>query len=93
MTIRCAWAAALLLVPAIAFARLDASVDTTTISAADTIRLTLRADGANLTGDPDLATLSAHAKRTDGRSSGWYMVSHPSRLSSGRVRPVNAVNT
>jgi BatD DUF11 like domain len=50
---------ALLLAPVIALARLDASVDETTVSAADTIRLTLRADGANLTGDPDFDALSS----------------------------------
>jgi hypothetical protein len=48
-----------LLVPSIAFARLDASVDASTISAADTIRLTLRADSANVSGDPDLEPLAA----------------------------------
>ena len=48
----------LLFPSAFALARLDASVDATTISEADTIRLTLRADGANLTGDPDLDALS-----------------------------------
>ncbi len=47
------------LVPAIAFARLDASVDSTAISAADTIRLTLRADSTNITGEPNLDALSA----------------------------------
>ncbi len=47
-----------LLVPVNALARLDASVDSTTISAADTIRLTLRADSANVTSDPDLDGLS-----------------------------------
>ena len=44
----------LMLAPALALARFEAGVDATTISEADTIRLTLRADGMNLTSNPDL---------------------------------------
>ncbi len=46
-----------LLLPSIALARFDASVDATTISEADTIRLTLRVDGTNLTSNPDFDPL------------------------------------
>jgi len=48
----------LLLLSKSVLAGLDASVDATSISAADTLRLILRADGANLTGDPDLDPLT-----------------------------------
>jgi len=50
-------ALAVLLLPSMALARFEASVDTTTISEADTIRLTLRVDGANLTSNPDFDPL------------------------------------
>jgi hypothetical protein len=48
----------LLLASGVALARFDASVDATTISEADTLRLTLRTDGANVSGDPDLDALT-----------------------------------
>lgn len=58
MTKRLICAVALLLLSRAALAVFDASVDATSISAADTLRLMLRADGANLTGDPDLDPLT-----------------------------------
>ncbi len=48
----------LLLLSTTALARLESSVDETTISKADTLRLTLRADGVNLTSSPDLDPLA-----------------------------------
>ena len=53
------WALLALTLPALALARLDASVDSETVSEFDTIRLTLRADSANITGEPDFDALSA----------------------------------
>lgn len=54
-----AWTLVGLLLPAIAIARLDSSVDSTSISESDTLRLTLRADSANITDDPNFDALSA----------------------------------
>ena len=45
-------------VPLLAFARFDASADPTTISEADTIRLTLRADSTSITSNPDFDPLT-----------------------------------
>ena len=42
---------------ATALARFDASVDTTTLSEADTLRLTLRTDSASITSNPDFEPL------------------------------------
>jgi hypothetical protein len=53
------WALIGLTLPALALARFDASVDSTSVSESDTIRLTLRADSANITSDPDFDALSA----------------------------------
>ena len=47
-----------LLAPAVALARFDASVDATTLSETDTLRLTLRADGTNLMSGPDFDPLA-----------------------------------
>ncbi len=46
-----------LLASTTAFARFDASVDDTTISEADTLRLTLRTDSASITSNPDFEPL------------------------------------
>ncbi len=58
MTASVVCAIVLSLLSAAAFARLESSVDATTISRADTIRFTLRADGANPSGTPDLDPLA-----------------------------------
>ena len=50
-------AGALALLSAAALARFDANVDTKVLSEADTLRLTLRADSANVSGDPDFGSL------------------------------------
>ena len=55
-----------------ALARLDASVDATTISAADTLRLTLRADGANLSGSPDTDPLAENFEILSTQSSSQF---------------------
>jgi hypothetical protein len=48
----------LVLASSTASARFDASVDATSISEADSVRLTLRTDGVNLTSNPDLEPLT-----------------------------------
>jgi hypothetical protein len=88
---------ALLLASAVAFARFDASVDSTVISEADTLRLTLRTDGANVSGDPDLDALtdsfdvlstqrSSEFRSINGRVDGsttWTLLLKPKR--TGKV--------
>ena len=58
MSVRATVACGLWLLSATAFARFEASVDSKTLTEADTLRLTLRADSANVSGDPDFDALS-----------------------------------
>jgi len=51
-------ACALCLLAATALARFEANVDSKTLTEADTLRLTLRADSANVSGDPDFDALA-----------------------------------
>ncbi len=72
MTARIGWMIGLWLLSATAHARLESSVDATTISQADTLRLTLRADGANLTGSPDLDPLAENFEILSTQSSSQF---------------------
>ena len=67
-----AWLLLLLIAPVDAFARFDASINATTISAADTLRLTLRADSANVSGNPDVDALAEHFEVLSSQRSSQY---------------------
>ncbi len=58
----------ILFAPAVALARFDASVDATTLSEADTLRLTLRADGTNLTVESRLRSAREGVRHSERRS-------------------------
>ena len=93
MIARTALACVLCLSAATALARLEANVDSKTLTEADTLRLTLRADSANVSGDPDFDPLadafeilstqrSSEFRSINGRvdgSTAWTLLLKPKR--------------
>ena len=57
MRVRITVCIALLLIAPLVRANLEAQVDTDTVSIGETVQLTLRADGTDITGSPDLQPL------------------------------------
>ena len=102
MIVRSFVACVLALLSAAALARFEADVDTKVLSEADTLRLTLRADSANVSGDPDFGSLgesfeilstqrSSEFRSINGQvdgSTAWTLLLKPKRTGTIVIPPI-----